>query len=118
MDRIFINQFSVDATIGIHAWEKAIKQKLILDLELGTYGKKAAASDNIKDALDYHAVIKAITTFIDNNPCELVETLAENIATLLQKDFKISWLTLKLTKPQAIKNIKEVGIMIERGSHG
>ena len=53
MDTIFLRDLEVDATIGIFEWEKRIKQKVRIDLEMATNIAKAAASDSIEDALDY-----------------------------------------------------------------
>ena len=36
MDTIFIREFRVDAWVGIYDWEKAIRQPVILDLELAS----------------------------------------------------------------------------------
>ncbi|PJF33565.1 MAG: bifunctional dihydroneopterin aldolase/7,8-dihydroneopterin epimerase, partial [Phototrophicales bacterium] len=53
MDIVFIEQLEVLTTIGVFDWEKEIKQKLVFDLELGTDIRQAAASDDLKDTLDY-----------------------------------------------------------------
>ena len=82
MDTIFLRDLEVDATIGIFEWEKRIKQKVRIDLEMGTDITKAAASDSIDDTLDYKAITKRVAQFVEDSRYELVETLIESVADL------------------------------------
>ena len=64
MDKVFIKNLKVEAIIGIFAWEREVKQVISIDLEMEFDNKKAAKSDDIKDALDYKKVGKRITSFV------------------------------------------------------
>jgi len=44
-----------------------------------------------------------------------VETLAERCAAILMDDFGIRWVRLSLSKPGAIGEGVDVGVVIERG---
>jgi len=115
MDIVFIEDLRIDATIGIYEWEKRIKQTLAFDLEMAADIRKAAASDDIKDALNYKAVSKRIIQFVEESRFELVETLAEEVAALVLKEFDVPWLRLTLNKLGAVRGSRSVGIRIERG---
>ena len=77
--------------------------------------EKAAASDDINDALDYKLISKSIINFVEKSEFQLVETLAEKVADLIMSDFDVPWLRLSLNKKGAIRQADDVGITIERG---
>ena len=114
MDKIFLTKLEVETVIGIWEWEKRLPQKVVFDLELSTDIKKAASSDSINDALDYKAVSKRIKAIASENRFELIETLAETIAKAILDEFEVNWLKLKVSKPFAIRDSKNVGLIIER----
>lgn len=76
---------------------------------------KAAQTDHINDALDYKAVSKRLISFIETSEFQLVETMAEKVCEIIQNEFKVPWIRLRLSKPGAIKGAKDVGVLIERG---
>ncbi len=115
-DIIFINELQIETVIGIFDWERQIKQTVVLDLELATDIRKAAASDHIDDTIDYKTLTKTVITFVEASEFQLVETLAERVCELVRNDFNVSWVRLKLNKPGALRGARDVGILIERGS--
>ena len=115
MDIIFIRELKVDTVIGIYDWERRIRQTVSIDLELGADIRQAAQSDHIDDTLSYKDVAKRLAEFISSSEFLLLESLAESIAQLLQQEFKVPWLQLKLSKPGAVTGARDVGVIIERG---
>lgn len=115
-DRIFINNLKVDTIIGVFNWERQVRQTLCIDLEMAANIKEAAYTDALGDTLDYHAISLRLTQFVEDSRFELIETLAESITELLQNEFNIPWLKLRLSKPGAIANADNVGVIIERGT--
>jgi dihydroneopterin aldolase len=118
VDIVFIRGLRVETVIGIYDWERRVRQPVCIDLELGTDLRPAAASGRIEDALDYHAISVRLQQFIGGGSFLLVETLAEQCAELLQREFGITWLRLRLAKPTAIAAAEAVGVEIERGVRG
>ena len=114
MDIIYLHGLKCECTIGVWGWEKAIKQTVALDIDLATDAAKAAAKDDLKDALDYQAITKRVQTFSSENNFELIETLAEKLAALILEEFNTSWVKIKLDKGQAVAGVKNVGVLIER----
>lgn len=114
MDTIFISGLKADTIIGIYDWEKNTRQTILLDLEMATDISKAAASDDIEDTLNYKSISKRLVDFIENSKFELVEKLAEEISTLLIKEFGVQELKLTLHKPGALSDADDVGIKITR----
>ena len=115
MDIIYLRDLRIDTIIGIFPWERAIRQTVSLDLEMGWDIRRAAESDQIEHALDYKAVAKRIIAFVEASEFQLVETLAERIAQLVREEFAVPWLRLRVSKPGAIRGAQDVGVIIERG---
>lgn len=116
MDIVYIRELEVRTIIGIFDWEREQRQIVSLDLEMGSDIAAAAATDTIKNALDYKAVAKRLIDFIEKSEFFLVETLAERVADIVMNEFNVPWVKLRLGKPGAVTGSKDVGVMIERGS--
>ncbi len=115
MDIVFIRDLQVETVIGIYDWERKIKQTISIDLDMATDIKKAANSDNIDDTLSYKTVAKRLIAFIEASEYELVESLAEQICTIVREEFGVPWVRLTLNKPGAVRGSRSVGVIIERG---
>jgi len=114
MDKVFIEGLEIDALIGIYDWERRIRQTLRFDLEMAFDNRKPARTDAIADTLDYKAVSKRLSAYVEGSAFGLVETLAERCAQLLLDEFHVTWLRLKLSKPGAVRGARAVGVIIER----
>ena len=92
MDIIYLNDLEIETIIGIFDWERRVKQKVRLNLEMGADVRKAAATDKIEDTLNYKSVAKRLIEFVEESEFQLVETLAERVADG-QRDTRIasSW---------------------------
>ncbi len=115
MDIVYIKELEVETIIGIFEWERNIKQTVSIDLEMATDVRRAAKNDQIGDALDYKSVSKRIIEFVETSEFLLVETLAEKIAETVLTEFNVPWLRLRLGKPGAVRDSRDVGVIIERG---
>lgn len=115
-DTIFISDLRIEAIIGIYDWERKVRQTVSLDLEMAADIRKAAASDDIDDTLNYKAVAKRLIAVVGDSEFQLLETLAERIAEIVITEFGVAWLRLQLHKPGALRGSRDVGVMIERGS--
>ena len=118
MDKIILTDLRIDAVIGIWDWEKRNPQTISLDLEMQIDTKKASQLDSIEDALDYKAVSKRVKQFIQASQFNLIETLAENVAKIILEEFDVQWLKLRISKPFAIRDSRNVGVSIERTKDG
>lgn len=114
MDIIYIHNIKAECIIGIWDWERRIKQAVYVDLDLGTDITKAAQSDELGDTLDYKAITKQTKLFIETSSFQLVETLAEKIAQRILADFDVRWVRIKLNKRGALRDARDVGVLIER----
>ncbi|NIL27656.1 bifunctional dihydroneopterin aldolase/7,8-dihydroneopterin epimerase [Yersinia massiliensis] len=115
MDIVFIEELSVITTIGVYDWEQTIEQKLVFDIEMGWDNRKAAASDDVNDCLSYADISDSVIKHASSQRFALVERVAEEIAELLLQRFKSPWVRVKVSKPGAVAQARNVGVVIERG---
>ncbi len=115
MDIIYLNDLRIDAIIGVFDWERRVKQTIILDIEMGADISKAASSDSLDDTLDYKSVAKRLFEFVGESEFELVEALAEKITEVIMTEFSVPWVRLRLNKKGAVRGVRDVGVIIERG---
>ena len=117
MDRILIEGLAVETCIGVYDWERKIQQRLLFDLEIDTDIRVAAASDDLDKTVDYKALSDRVIEYVSGTSFELIEALVENLAQKLIEEFKLSRLVLKVSKPGAVPQAKNVALVIERGSN-
>lgn len=113
-DTIFLHDLRIKTIVGIWDWERKIRQTVSIDLEIGADIRKAASTDRIEDALDYKQIGKRVQQFVEESSFQLVETLAENIATVVLREFGVPWIVVKVNKPGAIRGSRDVGVIIRR----
>jgi len=113
-DTIFLHDLRIETIVGIWDWERKIRQTVSIDLEMGADIRRAAASDHIDDTLNYKNVAKRVQQFVGESEFQLVETMAEKIATTILEEFDIPWIQVRVNKPGAIRGAKDVGVRIRR----
>ncbi len=114
-DKILIHGLRVETVIGVYDWERTIRQPLVIDLELATDASGAAATDQISHALDYAAISSRVMEEAAASSFQLIETLAEHLASLVLREFGVGWLQVRIMKPTAVPDADGVGVVIERG---
>jgi len=114
VDRIFLTALSTETIIGIYDWEREVRQRVEVDLEMWVDLHAAAASDSIDDTLNYKLVAKRVLGFVQESRYRLVEALAGEIARILLAEFPIARVRVTLHKPGAVRDSRDVGVIIER----
>src|SRR5215467_2163308 len=113
-DRIFLHGLTAECIIGFIDWERRVRQTVVVDLEMPVDCRRAALSDEVADTLDYKKVAKRALEFISASEFKLVETLAQRLACVILEEFGVDWVRISLNKPGAIRNSRDVGVVIER----
>ena len=116
MDNIFISELKIETRIGVYEWEKKVPQTIQLDLEVGLPDQHATKSGNLDDTIDYSQIVARIEQLFHNERFLLLEKAAETIAEIVLRDFGAPWVRISIAKLGALRNVKKLGITIERGS--
>jgi dihydroneopterin aldolase len=111
---IFVRRLQLAARIGVYEWEKLDLQPVVIDLEFDLPSQLACRTDNVEDTVDYAAVVSTLKHLATARHYELVEAMAETMASAMQREYGMPWLQLKLSKLAPFPGA-EVGIVVERG---
>ena len=112
MDTIFIREFKLDIKVGIYAWERVSTQAVQFDIDIAMPSKK---TETIDDTVDYAKVVARIEDFLHERHIDLLEQLAEHIASIITGEFKAPWVRVSVAKLAALKHVRRLGVTIERG---
>ena len=113
MGTLFVRSLPVDCIIGIHPFERASRQRLLISLTLTADFSAAAERDEITHAIDYTALAARIEAFAQAGKFRLIETLAERLADELF-EAPMQSLEVEIVKPAALAQTREVGVRTER----
>jgi 7,8-dihydroneopterin aldolase/epimerase/oxygenase len=116
-DTVSIRDLRVSTVIGVYAWEREIEQTLVFTVDMRADVARAAATDDLADALDYSAVAQTITTVVKDGKFGLIETAAEQVASHVLAGYPVSWVRVEVVKPLPGEGYASA-VTIERTSAG
>ena len=116
MDIIFLQEVKVETRLGVPEWERLRPQTIILDIELAMPHSRSCQSDAIDDTIDYGQIVARIRETLAAHSFKLVEALAEHLCQLILTEFGTPWVKLKVGKPGILPGVKQLGVVIERGT--
>lgn len=112
-DEIHIEQLDVFARIGVPEEERAKPQRLTLSISFWPYQQTSDLADHIERTVNYSAVAQETKNFLRDQSVNLIETLAERLASHLLKNFPIQKVTIELRK-FALQDAKYVSVTLTR----
>lgn len=86
---------------GVLAHERRDGQSFLVDLTLAFDTRPAAGSGDLRDTVDYGSLVDEVKAAVEADPVDLVETVAERIATVCLTDHRVDWARVTLHKPEA-----------------
>lgn len=86
---------------GVFDFERTQGQIFVIDLTLGVDTRPAAASDDLRDTVDYGGIADAVRACVGSDPVDLIETLAERIAEVVLTNNRVEWVQVAVHKPNA-----------------
>lgn len=99
--RIDLKGIEVLARHGVLAEEKTTEQPFVIDVSVETDFGPAAASDELEDTLDYGAVAQKVHDLVRSESHQLIEKLADRVATEVLEDETVLSVTVTVHKPEA-----------------
>ena len=86
---------------GVFEHERRQGQTFVVDLTLGLDTAPAAASDDLRDTVDYGSLVAAVKQAVEADPVDLIETLAKRLADVCLRDGRVEWARITVHKPDA-----------------
>ena len=107
---VFIKNFIIQEIIGFHQHEKIKKQKIKFNIILDVNQSSVPDERDIKSIVDYEKITNKLENLTKVKKYNFLESLAEDSFKEIFSDKRINSLTIKIEKPEAIKNAKSVGV--------
>ena len=114
MNAIFIHDLRIETKVGVYAWERELPQTVRVDLDIALPSTRPFETGELRDAIDYAAVVARIREFAATNSHALLERFAEAIASLILDEFGAQAVKLRIAKLGALPGVREIGVAIER----
>jgi 7,8-dihydroneopterin aldolase/epimerase/oxygenase len=112
-DEVRIEQLEVFTVIGVLEHERKGLQRLMVSISFWPYEHAHDLADNIEKAVNYSAVAEETKRFAREQAVNLIETLADRLASHLLKTFPIQKVTIELRK-FALQDAKYVSVTVTR----
>jgi len=113
-DLIFLNDFLIQASIGVYKHEKEITQPLRINIIAKVKNPKNINDDNLQSVVCYNQISKKIKKIIKSGHTILLEKLAEKIFQECFRNKRIETIKIRLEKLDAIQGAESAGIEVER----
>jgi dihydroneopterin aldolase/2-amino-4-hydroxy-6-hydroxymethyldihydropteridine diphosphokinase len=101
---------------GNNPAERKLGQVFTADLEVTLDTRKAAGSDRIEDTVSYPHLEKTAREILEGKPANLLETVAERIATALLKYPEVIRVTVRVSKRPPLPNLSTFTVEITRSA--
>ena len=112
LDRVFMHDLVLDVEIGVYTHEKGVTQRVRFSVDVDVLPATVALDDDIGRAFDYDTIIKGIKEIVALGHINLVETLAEEVASHCLSHPRAS--AVKVTIEKLDKEPGAVGVEIVR----
>ena len=109
---VFIKDFIIEEIIGIHKHEKIKKQKIKFNIVLNVNQSSVPDEKDINSIVDYEKITNKLEKLTKSKKYNFLESLVEDSFKEIFEDKRINSVTIKIEKPEAIKNAESVGIEV------
>ena len=121
-DEVFLEGVRFYAYHGVNPEERAQGQRFTVDVHLATDLRQAGTHDDLTQTINYSSVYKCVRAIVEGPPRDLIEAVAEEIASVLLSTFPTaSAVAVTVRKPEvALKGaiLDAAGVRIHRTRGG
>ncbi len=115
LDKITIAGLRCAAHIGCKEEERQLLQALVVTATVYLDTRDAAKDDDLEKTVNYARLSKALIRCCQESTCQLIETLAQNLAELcLKASPRVQRVDLEVRKPAGLPNGDYAAIAITR----
>jgi len=100
-DRLSVRGIEAVGHHGVFDHERRNGQIFRVDIVLGLDTRAAGGSDDLRQTVDYGSLVATVKKAIETDPVDLIETLAQRIATVCLSDERVQWTEVTVHKPDA-----------------
>ena len=112
--RVFVKDLVLDCLIGIHRHERDGAQRVRINLDLEVRESKRPIEDKLSNVLCYEQLVARVRNLAMSGHVNLVETLAERVASLCLEEPEVSAAKVRVEKLDVFADAASVGVEISR----
>jgi dihydroneopterin aldolase len=119
-DRIALRGLRARGYHGVYDFERREGQDFVVDAVLHLDLAPAAASDDVADTVHYGMLADRLVAIVTGDPVDLIETLADRLASECLADLRVRGVELTVHKPSAPieHEFADVSVTVVRGTAG
>jgi dihydroneopterin aldolase len=114
---IEIRGLEVMTRVGVSEQERAVPQRLLLDLRFAALNQPADLGDDIMATVDYFSLSRRVIDIAGERSRKLIETLADELSERLMAYYPLRWIEITVRK-FILTDAEWVSISIRRESNG
>jgi len=109
--QIKIKNIKCETILGIYAFEKTQKVPVMINVSIDYNEGNAPLTDNIEDTINYHPLVDAICTHVNNTSFGLVEKVVEDVGQIIMKHEKVRSCKVRVDKTKTpLKHIESFSV--------
>lgn len=110
---VFVRDLVLSCTIGVHRHEHTDAQRIRINLDLAVREGRDL-DDSLANVVCYERIVTGVREIVSRGHINLVETLAEEIAGMCLKDWRVRSVRARIEKLDVFPDVTSVGVEIER----
>ena len=110
---VFVRDLVLSCTIGVHRHEHTDAQRIRINLDLAVREGRDL-DDSLANVVCYERIVTGVREIVSRGHINLVETLAEEIAGMCLKDWRVRSVRARIEKLDVFADVTSVGVEIER----
>ena len=111
--RVFVRDLVLPCSIGIYPREKGLRRRVRVNAEIHVTAP-LPEGDDFADVVNYETIVAGIKAITEAGHINLVETLADRIATLCLADRRVRATRVMVEKLDVWPETESVGVVVER----
>ena len=111
--RVFVRDLVIPCSIGIYPREKGLRRRVRVNAELFV-AEPISGNDDFAEAVNYETIVAGIKSIAESGHINLVETLADRIATVCLADRRVASARVVVEKLDVYPETESVGVTLER----
>ncbi|MGQ1891858.1 dihydroneopterin aldolase [Thermophagus sp. OGC60D27] len=114
MAKIIIKDLLLRTQVGFNPHELGKKQDLLLNISIEYQIRGEELSDQPDEALNYRNICKQVIALVEGNHYNLLEKVANDVATLLLTEPRIEKVEVEVDKPHALRFARSVSFFLSK----
>ena len=110
--RFLLTGIETTCSIGIHDFERAAPQRVLVDVEVLLAADKEPEADHIDDALNYDYIRQTVVDIAESRHFDLQETLARVVFDAVRSMKTVTGARVRTAKPDVYKDVAEAAYQL------